>query len=194
MAGVPCDPVLEALWPPSQPASLGVFAILDGARDERIYAAVDGTRLPKDCLYSGDLPWQMQMTAPYLVQLDRDDRFTRRVLDDGWGNSWGTFLRTETGIKQLRRHLRQFLRVRDERGQRLIFRYYDPRVLRAYLPTCTAAELETFFGPIHSFVMEAETPGEALEFQRERNRLSIRQVPLTPPAAGLRSLKAGQGT
>lgn len=165
MASEARNPVLEALWPPGQPASLGVFAILDGARDERIYGAVDGTRLPKDCLYSGDLPWQMQMTAPYLVQLDREDRFTRRVLADGWGNSWGTFLRTETGIKQLRRHLRQFLRVRDERGHRLIFRYYDPRVLRVYLPTCTPGELETFFGPIHSFVMEGESPEEILEFR-----------------------------
>ena len=176
MASAPLEPLLEALWPPGQPASLAVFAILDGARDERIYGAVDGTRLPKDCLYSGDLPWQMQLTAPYLVQLDRGDRFTRHVLAEGWGNSWGTFLRTEAGIKQLRRHLRQFLRVRDERGRRLIFRYYDPRVLRVYLPTCTPAELETFFGPIHSFVMEGETPDEVLEFQRERNQLSIRQV------------------
>jgi len=44
------------------------------------------------------------------------------------------FLRTETGIEQLRKHLRGFLRVRDEAGRRLIFRYYDPRVLRVYLP------------------------------------------------------------
>src|SRR3954454_21413274 len=127
--------VLDALWPPGLPPSTGVFAILDGARDQRIYAAVKGTYLPKDCLYTGDLPAQLQITAPYLVQLDRDDRFTRAIIEKGWGNSWGSFLRTGTGIKQLRRHLREFLRVRDEAGRRLIFRYYDPRILRLYLPT-----------------------------------------------------------
>src|ERR1035437_4640597 len=95
--------VLDALWPPGLPAHMAVFAIVDGARDERIYGAVRGTFLPKDCLYSGDLPWQLQMTAPYLVQLEREDRFTRFLIDTGWGNSWATFLRTETGIKQLRR-------------------------------------------------------------------------------------------
>jgi hypothetical protein len=178
MASPPRSPVVEALWPPGQSASLGVFAILDGARDERIYGLVDGTRLPKDCLYSGDLPWQMQLTAPYLVQLDREDRFTRHVLAGGWGNSWGTFLRAEAGIKQLRRHLRQFLRVRDEAGHRLIFRYYDPRVLRVYLPTCTPSELETVFGPIHSFAMEGESPDEILEFRYEGSRLLTHRAAL----------------
>jgi len=181
MAGSQPNPVIEALWPPGQPASVAVFAILDGARDERIFGAVDGTRLQKACLYSGDLPWQMSMTAPYLVQLDREDRFTRYVVANGWGNSWGTFLRTEAGIRQLRRHLRQFLRVRDEAGQRLIFRYYDPRVLRVYLPTCTPSELETFFGPIHSFVMEGDSPEEILDFRYERGMLL--RNPASPASA-----------
>ena len=165
--------VLDALWPPGLPARMAVFAILDGAQDERIHAAVDGTFLPKDCLYSGDLPWQLQMTAPYLVQLEREDRFTRYLIDKGWGNSWATFLRTETGIKQLRRHLREFLRVRDEAGRRLIFRYYDPRVLRVYLPTCWPTELDTFFGPISAFITEGDDRGEILEFRNERGTLAF---------------------
>jgi uncharacterized protein DUF4123 len=140
------EPILNALWPLGQSARVGVFAIFDGARDDRIFGAIDGTHLLGDCLYSGDLSWQMQMTAPYLVQLEREDRFTRYLIANGWGASWGTFLRTETGIKQLRRHLRQFLRVRDETGRRLIFRYYDPRVLRTYLPTCARLEEFRFLG------------------------------------------------
>lgn len=172
MADASVERVLDALWPPGLPARMSVFAIVDGARNDRIYGAVHGTYLPKDCLYSGDLPWQLQMTAPYLVQLERDDRFTKFLITSGWGDSWGTFLRTETGIKQLRRHLREFLRVRDESGRRLVFRYYDPRVLRVYLPTCWPAELNTFFGPVSAFVMEGESPGEILEFRNERGTLA----------------------
>lgn len=159
--------ILDTLWRPGLPARTGVFAIVDGARDERIFGAVDGTYQTKECLYTGDLPWQMQMTAPYLVELAREERFTRFLLENGWGNSWGLFLRTETGFKQLRRHLRQFLRVRSEDGKRLLFRYYDPRVLRVYLPTCRPAELETFFGPIDAFLTEGEDPAEMIEFRRE---------------------------
>src|SRR5690349_4435064 len=112
MAAPPIESILDALWPPGRSSRRSIFVILDSARDERIYGIVDGTRLQKECLYSGDLPWQMQMTAPYLVQLERDDRFTRNILTNGWGNSWGCFLRSDTSIKLLRRHLRQFLRVR----------------------------------------------------------------------------------
>ena len=181
MTGEQLD-IIDALWRPGQPAGTAVFVILDSARDKRIYGAVDGTRLPKDCLYSGDLPWQMQMTAPYLVQLEPQDRFTEYLLANGWGDCWGVFLRTETGIRQLRKHLRQFLRVRDEAGHRLIFRYYDPRVLRVYLPTCTAEEIETFYGPVKSFVMEGENPGEILEFRNQNGRLITRKAVMASAA------------
>src|SRR2546430_9757461 len=60
--------------------------------------------------------------SPYLVQLDREDRFTHYAIEQGWGNAWGIFLRTETSMKALRRHLRGLLRVRDESGRGLIFR------------------------------------------------------------------------
>jgi hypothetical protein len=65
----------------------------------------------------------------------------------------------------------------------LIFRYYDPRLLRVYLPTCRPAELETFFGPIDTFLTEGEDGGEMLEFRREGNRLVQSRVVKTggPP-------------
>jgi hypothetical protein len=179
MAAPSFESIQDALWPRGLSSRMSVFVILDSARDDRIFGIVDGTRLPKDCLYSGDLPWQMQMIAPYLVQLERDDRFTRTVLTKGWGDSWGCFLRCDVGIKQLRRHLRQFLRVRDEAGTRLIFRYYDPRVLRIYLPTCLPQENETFFGPIDSYLTEGESGEELLEFRHQGGRLTTKSVNLT---------------
>jgi hypothetical protein len=65
---------------------------------------------------------------------------------------------------EVRRHLRTLFRVKDETGRILIFRWYDPRVLRAYLPTCLPAELHTFFGPIERFYCEGEDPGSLLQF------------------------------
>jgi hypothetical protein len=171
--------LVDVLWRPKLPSYVSVFAILDGARDERIYGAVHGCRLQKRCLYSGDLPWQLKMTAPYLVQLEKGDPFTQRLIDNGWGDSWGIFLRTETGIEQLRRHLRRFLRVRDESGRRLIFRYYDPRVLRIYLPTCWTSEIEEFFGPVSAYLAEGESTEEVLEFRRESGSLISNHFLLT---------------
>ena len=174
--------LLDLLWTRGLPARMNVFAIVDGARDDRIYGAVDGCRLDKRCLYSGTLPWQLMMSAPYLVQLDRENRFTAFLLDNGWGNSWGIFLRSETRIEELRRHFRGFLRVRDEAGRRLIFRYYDPRVLRPYLPTCWPKELETVFGPVDCYLAEGEDAHQIVEFRRRGDRLVSQPIAVQPAA------------
>lgn len=171
--------ILDAIWPANLSHWQGVFAVLDGARDRRIYSAVNDCRLDRCCLYSGDLPWQLQMTAPYLVHLDREDRFTKFLLDTGWGNSWGIFARSEVSMTELRRHLRGFLRVRDEAGRRLLFRYYDPRVLRMYLPTCWPQELQTVFGPVDSYLMESEDQSNVLEFRMSNGALAPKRSPLT---------------
>jgi hypothetical protein len=51
--------------------------------------------------------------------------------------------------------------VKDPDGRILYFRYYDPRVMRVYLPSCNATEMKTVFGPALSYVMEDED-GHAL--------------------------------
>jgi len=171
-------PIQAALWPPNQPQWLKVWVVLDGARDKRIYSAVTDTYLNKCCLYSGDLPWELQLVAPHLIELDRDDRFTRYLINQGWGNSWGIFFRSTASMERLRRHLREFLVVKDERGKRLIFRYYDPRVLRVYLPTCFTRELQTFFGPIQHFLLEGEYPDTLIQFGFDDVALSEEAIAL----------------
>ena len=172
------DRLLKRLWPPTMPSRTQVWMILDAARDPKIFGAVDGTYLEKCCLYAGHLPWQLKMAAPYLVQLRKDDSFTSLVLEQGWGNSWGVFLRTDTDLRSLRKHLRGFLRVRGPQGERMVFRYYDPRVLRVYLPTCTPEELRTVYGPIAQFVLESKDARELLEFAFDGTALQERRLPL----------------
>ena len=173
--------LVDVLWPDSLPphvsARQSLFAIVDGARDVRIYVEV-GWCLEKVCLYAGDLPRQLEMNAPYLVHLMRGDRFARTLLREGWGNGWGIFVRTEVGMDKLRRHLRGFLRVQDENNRRLIFRYYDPQVLCDYLPTCRPSELETVFGPVDSYLVEDVGGKEIIEFRLEGGKLVSSRIPL----------------
>jgi hypothetical protein len=68
--------------------------------------------------------------------------------------------------------------VRDPAGKRLMFRYYDPRVLRVYLPTCTAAELRAIFGLVERFWMEDEQSDRVLEFGFDRLQLVQRTIKL----------------
>ena len=145
------------LWPPDAPhARREVFAILDGARNATIYPAVTGSRMLHRCLYQGDLSPVLAEAAPYLVQLIRDTPFTSRLQQEGWGESWGIYLSSTASLQQLRSHFRRFLKVKDDTGRALYFRFYDPRVLRLYLPTCTASELDLVFGPVETYFVEAD--------------------------------------
>lgn len=161
----------ELLWPNG--FTRDVWMIVDCARDQKpIFRFLLGCHLEYSCLYAGPLAPALEMAAPYLVQLEFEGSETRRLLELSWGNSWGVFLRSGTNMKKLRRHLREFLIVRDPQGRRLAFRYYDPRVLRAYLPTCSSEELRTVFGPIQSFWTESEKDiDRILEFHLDGNRL-----------------------
>jgi hypothetical protein len=151
------------LWP--EGSRQNIWMILDGARSVEIFRLLLACHLEYACLYGGPLTPELEMAAPYLLQLDHGYRDTRQFIAQAWGNSWGVFLRSETSLKKLRRHLKEFLVVKDDRGNRLAFRYYDPRVLRVYLPTCNIFELRTVFGPIECFWMESESPEYMLNFR-----------------------------
>ncbi len=65
----------------------------------------------------------------------------------------------------MRRHLRRFLLVEDdETGERFFFRFYDPRTLRVFLPTCTPRQREDFFGEVACWFAEGER-GEVERFR-----------------------------
>lgn len=171
----------EYLWPHGERRD--VWLIADAARDREIFRMLLECHLNYSCLYSGPLPSALEIAAPYLVQLDYDYRDTRRFIREAWGNNWGVFLRCDASLERLRRHLRGFLVVRDPGGSRLVFRYYDPRILRIYLPTCTKDELDSVFGPIECFWTEGITTENLLEFRFERGKLVQRTLSLTADTA-----------
>ena len=141
-----------------------VFTILDGASVPDILGNLAAFNPEHICLYRGELAPDMAQVAPYLVFLERDAPFTDWVLTNGWGEHWGIFGSTWVDLKELRKHFRKFLMVYDESGKTLYFRYYDPRVLRIYLPTCNAEELKIVFGPVEWYLMEGDEPGKAERF------------------------------
>jgi hypothetical protein len=86
------------------------------------------------------------------------------------GTGLGIFViaQPDVTLKVLRKHFRALLRVIDEQKRVLIFRFYDPRVLRIYLPTCTGLELSTFFGPVRAFACENAAGDDLIRYQRSQ--------------------------
>lgn len=132
------------------------WALLDAARSRRVLRLVKQLGDRASILYEGPVAPEIAEVAPYLVPADRGSGVAEQVVSSGWGDAWGVFCKTELGGDELRRHLRRFLTVRTEAGKKMLFRFYDPRVLRVYLPTCTPAELQAFFGPVDRFLCEGE--------------------------------------
>lgn len=185
----------EELWPSSAGSSpFHVYAVLDGARDPRIHAAVAGSGLPMCCLYAGALPAELVEVAPWLVRLAADAPFTTELLQRGWGKSWGVFAIAAAPLEDVRRHLRRFLRVSDEQGKTLVFRYYDPRVMRVYLPTCNDAELRQLFGPIGLYLAEDADGDVLIRYHRtQEGGLAAERVRLAAGAAvGMSSSQEGE--
>ncbi len=156
-----------------------VYAVLDGASIPDLLARLDHCEPEYVCLYRGELAPDMAEVAPYLVRLEPQSEFTDWVLGQGWGQHWGIFAISHAGIREMRQHLRSFLTVYDSEGKPLLFRYYDPRVLRVYLPTCNAEELATVFGPIECYMFEDENPNAALRFRVSSGSLQQEELRLT---------------
>jgi hypothetical protein len=170
------DAVQQQLWP--RGGNKNVWMIVDGARDPKIYWNLTNSHLDCACLYSGDIPSQLEAVAPHLVQLEYDDTSTRDLIKRAWGRSWGVFVSSETSMHRLRRHLRTLLTVQDWRGKQLLFRFYDPRVLRVFIPTCRHDELKQLFGPVRQFAVESESAEELLTFDYAAGSLSHSKLSL----------------
>ena len=166
----------QRLWPAGA-AAASVWAVLDLARDPRIYALLLESRLEFLSLYSGRLPRELERVSPHMVELLPGHAFTARLIEQSLGMSWCVFMRIDDPTA-LRPHLRKLLKVRAEDGRTLIFRWYDPRVLRAYLPTCRPDEQRAFFGPMTSMWAEGEGGRSLLEFRFDRRGFGTQTIPL----------------
>lgn len=157
-----------------------LYMLLDAARDPRIYAQLMelADTVHARSLYQGDIGESLAHVSPYLVALGEDQPASRWFAEAGFGQSWGLFVTAACGFDELRRHFRKFNIVYSEDRQPLVFRFYDPRVLRCFLPTCTVDELRRFFGPIESFLAESAEADAVTRFSLRSGELMQSRLPL----------------
>jgi pSer/pThr/pTyr-binding forkhead associated (FHA) protein len=144
-----------------------LFAVLDGARSDRILTLLQESVEVYRSLYEGTEGDALAHVAPYLVSLPRGSRLLGHLVREGWGRRWGSFLACRRPFKEVRRHLRRFLMVADaDTRRRYYFRFYDPGVLRSFFPEATERQRIELFGDVETFLVEGER-GELLRFERE---------------------------
>ncbi len=175
------DAVLSILRDAGQP----VFCLVDAAVDPMIYSllTVGAEKHPTQSLYEGDSAVTLAPWAPYLLSVTPESPLLRVLLEKGWGKAWASYFLSPAPFAQLRHHFRRFLMVQIEQGQQVYFRFYDPRVLRDFLPTATAAELAMFFGPVTEWLLEATDSNTLLRMRSVPGGLATTPVPVAAPAS-----------
>ncbi|MEP6903011.1 MAG: DUF4123 domain-containing protein [Actinomycetota bacterium] len=148
-----------------------VYAILDGASVPDLRMKLYKMHPPHYCLFRGELEPDMAEVAPYVIQLIANAPFTDWVLSESFGKHWGIFAQCRHSIKEMRRHFRAIVTVYKEDGEPMIFRFYDPRVLRKFLPTCNNDELKALFGKVETFFAEDEKEQPFSAFRLENDKL-----------------------
>ena len=153
-----------------------LFCVLDGAAVPDLPVHLYEKQPANHCLFQGDLKPDMLYAAPYLIHLAPDERFTEWVLENCWGKNWGVFFHSLHSMIDMRRHFRGLVTIYDENAKSYIFRFYDPRVLRRFLPTCRAGELETFFGNVSTFFAENDAGDGLLSFRVENGEVRLAEL------------------
>lgn len=132
-----------------------LFAIVDASRGPRLRVLLSEAADEQRSLYEGIKGEALAASAPYLVALRPGSLLLERLVREGWGARWATYLRYPRSFNELRRHLRRFLIVQDDDSRkRFYLRFYDPRVLRVLLPACTPRQRQELFGEIACFLVE----------------------------------------
>jgi hypothetical protein len=131
-----------------------------------LYAVVDAASVPLTpkkvlewgeeravSLYRGSAEEQYWDVAPYLLRVD--PAVLEWIVSISSKEGWGILVAAKVDLEALRKHFRHFLRVKEPGGETWLFRFYDPRVLRPFLSSCSGQELRAFFGPIRAFGLSA---------------------------------------
>src|SRR4051812_26331407 len=140
-----------------------LYAVADAARDPQLArAGVEQFDLERFSLFPGNTSRQLATVAPFLVPVPFESKYPFRASGyfDLWadhlGVSGGILFTSSADVRVVWEHLRDVYLAGDDKGNEFYFRFYDPRVLRNFLPSLTAAEAKQFFGPARRFFVEAD--------------------------------------
>ncbi len=160
---------------------LPLYALADGAANAYIYAHLHAHNVPHLALFKDkSLPAEQ---SPWLFQLNRQEPFSEWYLQQSPSQNWGILLAAPLPLSRLADHLKSFITMQDEQGKLHLIRFYDPRVIKAYLDALSAEQRQGFFKPgLHLW---ADAPGqpETLHYYRQdQNHTSRKAIDLHPNA------------
>lgn len=113
------------------------------------------------CLFVGLLASDLADVAPYLGQLKSLGADVARTVENLMTRQAGLLVVPQDklgdgftpGFSKIYRHFRKCNLVQGPDGEKLFFRYYDPRVLIKVVQVLDSEQMAELFGPVDSFVV-----------------------------------------
>lgn len=132
-----------------------LYAVIDVARDPYLLLPViEGFTDDTQCLFRGKAREELGDQTAWLARVDPQEGLLDWLIEEGWGRRIVAFVVTTLNLTRLAAHLRKFTKVKDKNGVEYFFRFYDPQVLRQYLPVFAAREHVMFFREIDCCAIE----------------------------------------
>lgn len=148
----------EFLLEKAESSDCKLYGIVDSARNDEVFRYLIIGNVKYKSLFEGTMDVQSFGVSGFLVECEKESPLFQWMTTEGWGNSSCVFFTSKLSFEELFSHFQQFNRVYLEEDKVVLFRYYDPRVLRTYLPSCNREEVEAFFGGVEHFYLESEDP------------------------------------
>ena len=154
-------PASPLLWPEGGPNDRRCYALLDATNVTFLAERLEQSAMPAACLYEDARGERLTASAPWLVALDPDARFTRELMTPAGAQKNprflldarpGILLMSRADLPTLRHHLRHYTMLRDESGAGVLFRLQEPGFLPALLDKSSATEIATFFRHVDSVI------------------------------------------
>lgn len=148
------------------------FAVLDAASVADLPELLNASGLEHECLFRGNAAEGLGAAAPWLVRLEPENSFTRKLFTSGpapwhlWGKVSGSYVRFDGGCRDLAKHLRRFTRLPDEKAKWYYFRYWDSGVMAVILSNPTERLSERILAPLSAVMTIFADRGVALHLQR----------------------------
>jgi hypothetical protein len=130
-------------------------------------------------LYRGKMGESLAKSAPYLFEVEAGGEFETWVKKQDPVEKRVAWLHSSATLDELRQHLRRFLRMKNQAGGMIYFRFYDPHVLHTVLPHLKEEQRKEFFKLINYINIEDKKIEErVMYYLTENHELTIRKEEL----------------
>lgn len=142
--------------------AINVYAVIDAAKIKKLtneLIIVDEQKY--QILFEGKEAIELEEVAPYLVELKKEDEFTKWVSKNVYGHNGAIFIKSTNNLNELAQHLKPFIPVTREvehEGrvitQKGYLAYYDPRVFPNWIESESEETQSDFFSQITKLYCE----------------------------------------